>query len=241
VIRYRRTPSRSLPLIGGVAVEDHVLAVDLGPANAQAVDEGEVAAFHLDFEDTKRNFVDEIVIRSMLKWPDVPSVYGWLALDRRGDWLIKTVSGAFSRISNAAVVAFIGRNYAADGEGRWYFQNGPQRVFVSLHYTPWVWRLDDSAERLVAHTGPAAGAIRAGFVDESGALLLETALGIGVVSDRDLTAIAERMPESVARGEAADCTLFGARVRIAPIRAGEVAARFGYVPRPAPAAGEPEC
>jgi DUF2946 family protein len=185
--------------------------------------------------------MDEIVIRSMLKWPDVPSVYGWLALDRRGDWLIKTATGAFDRIANRAVTEFIGRNYAADAQGRWYFQNGPQRVFVALAYTPWVWRLDDSAERLAAHTGAAAGTPRAGFVDESGALLLETALGIGVVSDRDLTAIAERMPESIARGEAADCTLLGARLRIAPIVASEVAPRFGFVPRPGPVPGEPEC
>jgi hypothetical protein len=185
--------------------------------------------------------MDEIVIRSMLKWPDVPSVYGWLALDRRGTWLIKTVSGAFSRVSNRAVVDFIGRNYAADDAGRWHFQNGPQRVFVALDYTPWVWRLDDAAQRLVSHTGADAGAIRAGFLDESGALLLETALGIGVVSDRDLAAIAERMPEAVARGEAGECAVLGAGVRVAPIRAADVAVRFGFVPRPAPAPGEPEC
>ncbi|HEY6863205.1 MAG TPA: DUF2946 family protein [Burkholderiales bacterium] len=185
--------------------------------------------------------MDEIVVRSMLRWPDVPSVYGWLALDRRGAWLIKGVSGAFGRITNAAVIDFIGRNYAADGAGRWYFQNGPQRVFVSLAYTPWVWRLDDSGMRLVSHTGADAGALRAGFLDESGALLLETALGVGVVSDRDLAAVAARVPEPVARGETADCALLGARVRVAPIRSADVASRFGFVPRPAPAPGEPEC
>jgi DUF2946 family protein len=185
--------------------------------------------------------MDEIVLRSMLKWPNVPSVYGWLELDRRGDWRVKGAAGAFGRITNAAVADFIARNYAADGAGCWYFQNGPQRVFVRLEYTPWVWLLDDAAERLVSHTGADAGGVRAAFVDESGALLLETGLGIGVVSDRDLAAIAARVPEAVARGGAADCTLLGARVRIAPIRSADVAARFGFVPRPAPAPGEPEC
>jgi DUF2946 family protein len=185
--------------------------------------------------------MDEIVVRSMLKWPDVPSVYGWLALDRRGTWLIKGVAGAFARITNAAVIDFIGRNYAADAAGRWYFQNGPQRVFVSLDYTPWVWRLDESGTRLASHTGAKPGDVRAAFVDETGALLLETALGIGVVFDRDLAAIAERVPESVAEGRAADCVLLGARVHVTPIRAADVAARFGFVPRPAPAPGEPEC
>ncbi len=189
--------------------------------------------------------MDEIVLRSMLKWPDVPSVYGWLELDRRGSWRVKGASGAFSRITNAAVVDFIGRNYAADGAGRWYFQNGPQRVFVALEYTPWVWRLDDAASRLVSHTGAAAGELRAAFLDERGALLLETALGIGLVSDRDLAAIAEhvpaQVPEGVAAGAVAECTLLGQRVRVAPIRSGEVAARFAFVPRPRPAPGEPEC
>src|ERR1051326_6893112 len=28
--------------------------------------------------------MDEIVARSLAKWPNVPAVYGWLALDRRG-------------------------------------------------------------------------------------------------------------------------------------------------------------
>jgi DUF2946 family protein len=185
--------------------------------------------------------MDEIVIRSMLKWPDVPSVYGWLALDRRGSWLIKGASGGFGRITNAAVVDFVARNYAADGAGRWYFQNGPQRVFVALEYTPWVWRLDDAGGRLVSHTGADAGAVRAAFVDESGALLLETALGIGVVSDRDLATIAGELTERVAHGEAGECTLLGARVRIAPVRSADVAARFGFVARPAPAPGEREC
>jgi DUF2946 family protein len=185
--------------------------------------------------------MDEIVLRSMLKWPNVPSVYGWLALDRRGDWRVKGAAGAFARITNAAVVEFIGRNYAADAAGRWYFQNGPQRVFVSLDYTPWIWRLDDAASRLVSHTGASAGELRAAFLDESGALLLETALGIGVVSDRDLAAVARHVPEPVAAGAAAECTMLGARVRLAPIRADNVAARFGFDPRPVPAPGEPEC
>jgi len=33
--------------------------------------------------------VDEAVLRSIAKWPNVPAVYGWLKLDRRGNWLIK--------------------------------------------------------------------------------------------------------------------------------------------------------
>ena len=63
--------------------------------------------------------MDEIVARSLAKWPNVPAVYGCQELDRRGNWLIKG-----ERIGNAALREFIGRNYEADERGRWYFQNG---------------------------------------------------------------------------------------------------------------------
>jgi hypothetical protein len=196
--------------------------------------------------------MDAIVLRSMLKWPDVPAVYGWLTLDRRGSWMIKNVSGRFERIANPAVKEFIGRNYAADAQGRWYFQNGPQRVFVGLDYTPWVYRLDDAGEGLLAHTGAPARSLEAVFVDDAGALLLEAELGIGVLLDRDLSAFVERLAdprgrtperllEDVARGEKARALLWGRSIRIAPIRSAEVPRIFGYVPRPAPPAGEPEC
>jgi len=75
--------------------------------------------------------MDEIVLRSMLKWPDVPAVYGLLSLDRRGSWMIRP-SRTLRAHRHAAVREFIGRNYASDSEGRWYFQNGTQRVFVAL-------------------------------------------------------------------------------------------------------------
>jgi hypothetical protein len=63
----------------------------------------------------------------------VPAVYGWLALDRRGRWLLKEPAGArFSGVGNVALREFIGRKYAVDERGCWYFQNGPQRVYVAL-------------------------------------------------------------------------------------------------------------
>ena len=71
--------------------------------------------------------MDDLVMRSMAKWPDAPDVYGWLSLDRRGNFLIQK-----EKIGNRALREFISRNYQADARGCWYFQNGPQRVFVSL-------------------------------------------------------------------------------------------------------------
>lgn len=196
--------------------------------------------------------MDAIVLRSMLKWPEVPAVYGWLTLDRRGSWRIKNVSGRFERIANPAVNEFIGRNYAADAQGRWYFQNGPQRVFVGLDYTPWVYRLDDAGEGLVAHTGAVARSPEAVFVDDAGALLVEAEMGVGVLLDRDLPAFVERLAdpqgrtperllEDVARGQEARALMRGVSIRVAPIRSAEVPRLFGFVPRPAPSAGEPDC
>jgi hypothetical protein len=43
-------------------------------------------------------------------------------------------------IKHPALNAFIARNYEADSDGRWFFQNGPQRVYVDLAYTPFVVR-----------------------------------------------------------------------------------------------------
>ena len=196
--------------------------------------------------------MDEIVLRSMLKWPDAPAVYGWLSLDRRGSWRIKTVAGGFERVANAAVREFIGRNYAADAEGRWYFQNGPQRVFVALDYTPWVYRLDDAGEGLLAHTGAAPRGLDAVFLDDAGALLLKTELGIGVLLDRDLSTVLERMSDSrgsdaeqliegILQGAEAQLMLHGKKVRVASVRSADVPRRFGFVARPAPRAGEREC
>jgi hypothetical protein len=196
--------------------------------------------------------MDEIVLRSMLKWPDVPAVYGWLSLDRRGSWMIKNVAGRFERIANAAVREFIGRNYSSDAEGRWYFQNGPQRVFVALDYTPWVYRLDDAGQGLLAHTGVVPRALEAVFLDDAGALLFKTGLGIGVLLDRDLQTVlerigdsrggdAERLIEDILQGAEEQVMLQGKNVPIASIRATDVPRRFGFVARPGPRAGEPEC
>ena len=57
--------------------------------------------------------MDEAVLRSMAKWPDVPDVFGWLSLDRRGNWRIKN-----EKIGNRALREFISRNYQADARGR---------------------------------------------------------------------------------------------------------------------------
>jgi Protein of unknown function (DUF2946) len=139
--------------------------------------------------------MDEIVARSLAKWPNVPAVYGWLELDRRGNWLIKG-----SRIGNAALREFIARNYDADERGRWFFQNGPQRVYVRLAYTPFV--LHYEGERLLDHCGLPVEPLET-FVDDEGSVLIRGERGIGLLDDRDLERYADcadRLPQ-IARAE----------------------------------------
>jgi len=130
---------------------------------------------------------DDDVLRAIAKWPNVPACYGWLKLDRRGHWLIK---GA--RITHARAVAFLNRNYARDADGAWFVQNGPQRVYCELAYTPWIYRLDGH-NAVVTHTGLAAREISGIYVDEHGNVLLTSEHGIGLLDDRDIVRFAESL------------------------------------------------
>jgi len=140
--------------------------------------------------------MDEIVKAAMAKWPNVPAVYGWLELTARGEWRIKG-----EPIDNASIREFIARNYAHDDHGNWFFQNGPQRVFVSLEATPLIYRLDQSG-RLLAHTGTHARELLSVFADPEGRLLVVTELGPGLIDSRDAPNFAERLVDG--RGHALD-------------------------------------
>lgn len=71
--------------------------------------------------------MDESVKAAMARWPDVPGVDGFLRLDADGRWHIPD-----GRVSHPSFVEFINRNYEHDRDsGRWYFQNGPQRVWAT--------------------------------------------------------------------------------------------------------------
>ena len=191
--------------------------------------------------------MDDQVLRGMAKWPNVPAVYGWLALDRRGNWLLRG-----DPIANVTVTDYIGRNYERDGDGCWFFQNGPQRVFVDLAYTPFVYRATGEAlSALETHTGKRATLLSGAWMDEHGALVVETEHGVGVVHDHDLDTLLPAMidangtplPEETldevmalleAGREAPVWLKFGdANVQVRPLRSDEVPERFGFDAHPA--------
>jgi hypothetical protein len=133
---------------------------------------------------------------AMLRWPNVPACYGWLSLDQRGRWRMRGEA-----VSHRGLQDFLNRQYAHDEDGNYFVQNGPQRVFVDLDYTPWVctWRAPD---RLETQVGEAVSELRGAAIDEEGNLLLEIPAGIALLCDRDLPALLPCL--HLANGEVAD-------------------------------------
>jgi len=175
--------------------------------------------------------MDEIVEAALRKWPNVPHCYGWLGLDARGNWYLRDeraqAAGAFpavkgSLIEHEKLRDFIARNYAHDAAGCWYFQNGPQRVYVELEAAPWIWRLhpkgDDVAVR--SHTDRVAQ-ISAALLDERGRLFLVSDEGLGIVHTADVELAARLVERGTWRPETT--------------RFEDLPARHGYVLSPAAA------
>jgi Protein of unknown function (DUF2946) len=170
--------------------------------------------------------MDDIVLQAMAKWPNVPSCTGWLGLDARGQWWMRDdraqALGAFSSgiegakgslLAHDKLIAFIARNYlcADDGvfAGQWHFQNGPQRVYVELEATPWVWRVREDFS-IEAHTGVVCKPQRC-VLDEAGYVYLETELGFGLVHTLDMLLAADALerglwvPREILRSELPAC------------------------------------
>jgi hypothetical protein len=142
--------------------------------------------------------MDDIVKAALAKWPHVPHCYDWLALDARGHWYMRDervqAAGPFprikgSRIQHEKLLSFIHRNYGCDEAGAWFFQNGPQRVYVELEAAPWVWRIGPGAV-LTTHTGVPA-VVRTSWLDEAGRLFIDSDLGFGLVHTLDMEAAAD--------------------------------------------------
>ncbi len=131
--------------------------------------------------------MEDWVYRALARWPNVPAVFGWLSLDRRGRWRIRD-----EIISRPQIIDTINPNYGVDAHGRWYFQNGPQRGYVSLASAPLVLQVDP-ADRLVTHTGRPVEHPTAAYLDEHGSLLLQTEHGPAVLADNELDWALQRL------------------------------------------------
>jgi hypothetical protein len=169
--------------------------------------------------------MDDIVRQAIAKWPNVPHCYGWLGLDARGGWFMRDdrvqAAGPFpqargSLLKHDKLIDFIQRNYEADAQGCWFFQNGPQRVYVELECTPWVLRIDGGA--LTTHTGRRVE-VRSTLVDEQGRLYGDTDAGLGIVHTLDMHAAAALVESG--------------RWTPEEVRADDLPARFGFVRSPA--------
>ena len=171
--------------------------------------------------------MDDIVKAALAKWPHVPHCYGWLALDARGDWYMRDdriqAAGPFprpkgSRIAHDKLRAFIHRNYGCDERGAWFFQNGPQRVYVELEAAPWVWRIEAAPGwPATSHTGRPAQ-VRGSWLDDNGRLFLDTDLGFGLVHTLDMAVAAQAVDSGVWAP--------------AEMPFADMPARFGYVLKP---------
>ncbi|CAN7185001.1 DUF2946 family protein [Massilia sp. LjRoot122] len=193
--------------------------------------------------------MDDIVKQAMAKWPNVPHCYGWLALDARGNWRMRDeaaqrANAPGDKLANAALVGFINRNYAHDDKGCWYFQNGPQRVYVKLEATPYIARTDP-AQGFVLQTGEALAAPEAAFMTDAGALILQAGEVVAQLDDRDVAQVLARMeldgrPASVEAimawleddSDELALVLEDSRVKVERLSAEALRRRFGYVQAP---------
>ena len=169
--------------------------------------------------------MDDIVRQALAKWPNVPHCYGWLGLDARGNWYMRDdrtqAAGPFpeakgSLLRHDKLIEFIHRNYEHDEAGQWFFQNGPQRVYVELERTPLVWRVGEDF-RVTAHTGAEAEPT-ACLLDEAGHLYLAAEAGLGLVHTQDVGVAAEAIEQG--------------RWTPETVQAASLPARYGYVPSP---------
>ncbi|HJV72660.1 MAG TPA: DUF2946 family protein [Noviherbaspirillum sp.] len=195
--------------------------------------------------------MDDIVKQAMVKWPNVPHCYGWLALDARGNWRMRderaqTLKLPGDKITNPALVNFINRNYTHDDHGRWYFQNGPQRVYVNLEATPYIARTDP-ARAFILHTGGALTTIDSVWMTEAGQLVFQWGEFVALLDDRDMAQCLEKLRvggqqandeqlldwlNQPASASALTLDYAGAVLPVQHIAFDAIASQFGFVPTP---------
>ena len=134
--------------------------------------------------------MDELVKQSLTKWPNVPHCYGWLALEARGAFRMRDEAAQAAHqqgdiIRHESLLAFIYRNYDCDNRGAWYFQNGPQRVYVELESTPFIARTDPELG-FVLHDRTPVHEIDQVFMTNAGQLIIQSEQKIAMLDNHDL-------------------------------------------------------
>jgi hypothetical protein len=152
-------------------------------------------------------------------------------LNRRGQWLLPE-----GLITNLRLIEYIGDRYHYDpGTKCMVVENGPQKIFVTLEYTPWIYRITPGrkGERIfTTHTGKAVLDLKEAFVDEAGNLLLLSEWGIGVFADTDLALLIPWLSE---KEESFLLSLpSGKELTLRQIHSQELPWRFHYQPSPEP-------
>lgn len=193
--------------------------------------------------------MEDWVHRALERWPNVPALFGWLGLDHRGRWLIRG-----QPISRPQIIDTLNRNYAADEHGRWYFQNGPQRGYVDLAYTPYILQRTPDSRSLQTHTDLPVQQIHRALLDEEGSVVLVTEHGPAAVSDAELDWLLARIehqghavtePDLAAAleqpsGHTTPLTLHlnGQRYPLERLDRARVPAQLGFDPAPRPRSDE---
>ncbi len=121
-----------------------------------------------------------------------------------------------SVLRHEKLIDFIHRNYEAEELGRWYFQNGPQRVYIELEATPHIWRIGDDFS-VSSHTGTWTQ-VNKSLVDENGKVYLHTTVGLGLVHTLDVPRAAQAIEME--------------RWTLEEVVAGDLPAQYGYVMSP---------
>lgn len=144
--------------------------------------------------------MDDQVVKALKKWPDVPHIYGYLSLSEQGVWHIHPDGQAIEQpdskglaLQKNSITTFINRNYATDQAGCWYFQNGPQRVYVRLDAAPFIVHTAGDNKSLCTHTGQAVKRIFSWYLSHDDRLYLSTDVGPAMLQGRDLCVFAEQL------------------------------------------------
>lgn len=183
--------------------------------------------------------MDAAVIAAMAKWPNVPSVYGWLSLTARGEWRLKG-----ERVQHEGLVAFFGRNYGHDEQGRYFVQNGPQRIYVELQAAPFAARRESGLWR--RQPDGACQEAEAAYLSAEGELFLQLDGELALLDDREWLDLVDCLADEAGRplSEAAWNGLAHGRsqaflmlpagpIELLPAERTELLARFGVCLQPA--------